>query len=861
MLKFFRRLMVGGLSKRSRAQVRNSPSKLRIDVLEDRVVPATFNVNSLSDILSPTAGTVTLRSAIAAANATPGVNTINLTIPGDYKITLPGTPGEVDNAAGEFAILGSGGNLAINNTSNGTVTVDGANLSRVFDVNPTFSLAGIRVTAGGSKYSMAPTVTISGGGGTGATATAFISKGVVTSVTIVNPGSGYTSAPKITFSGGGGKGAAAVATLTAPNITVTMTGFAIDNGNAGPGIAANGSGGGIRVNSNASLTLDNMTITANSAAADGGGVAMSNVLGAPWTLALSGTTLSGNDAGAKGGGIYTDGAGTLTVTGGTITGNTSVLGGGGVDLDSAPNGQVFGVAITKSGSGFTSAPTVKFTGGGGSGAAGIATIAGGKITAVTITNPGSGYLTAPTVSFIGGRGVGAAGTASLALASAVATFTGATIKNNKALDSIGGGIANAGEGAVAVTGSSITGNTAGTTGGGYSDVNGQGTLTVSTSLISGNVSIGAGGGVFVGGPSASFTDSVVRNNISGAAGGGVFDGGGQLTVQDSTFSNNLASGDGGAIQLQTHGASSVTDSTIASNTALTSTGQANGGGIGTSTAFTGSLVLQSDTINGNSAAIGGGVAAAGSATSSITVENTIIAGNFGDDGTNGADAFGAFLDGGGNLIGVSGSGSGNTGFTAGTTQTGTVAAPLDPMLGALTANGGPTVGATGATASLGTEALLPGSPAIGNGVAGGPSTDERGFPLASKPDVGAFQFQNVALKVTVAAQNNPAAQGSTDTFTITIADTSATALPDDLSSLTVTLSPDFTNVSGPAGSTVSGNTITLSDIGAIAANGSVQFTVTATANTVTSKATVTAVVSSPDTTTTITTGKTSISIQ
>src|SRR2546425_9985708 len=41
-----------------------------------------------------------------------------------------------------------------------------------------------------------------------ATATATLTGGFVTSVTVVSGGSGYTSAPAVTFSGGGGSGAA-----------------------------------------------------------------------------------------------------------------------------------------------------------------------------------------------------------------------------------------------------------------------------------------------------------------------------------------------------------------------------------------------------------------------------------------------------------------------------------------------------------------------------------------------------------------------------------------------------------------------------------------------------------------------------
>lgn len=71
----------------------------------------------------------------------------------------------------------------------------------------------ITVTDGGTGYTTAPTVSITGGGGTGATAVAEVVAGEVVSVTITNPGSGYTSAPTISFTGGGGMDAAATATV------------------------------------------------------------------------------------------------------------------------------------------------------------------------------------------------------------------------------------------------------------------------------------------------------------------------------------------------------------------------------------------------------------------------------------------------------------------------------------------------------------------------------------------------------------------------------------------------------------------------------------------------------------------------
>lgn len=78
-------------------------------------------------------------------------------------------------------------------------------------------------------------------------------------------------------------------------------------------------------------------------------------------------------------------------------------------------GTVASVTITNQGSGYSTPPTVAFTGGGGSGAAGTAVLGtgpdAGKVVSVTITAPGSGYTSAPTVGFSGGGGTGAAGTA------------------------------------------------------------------------------------------------------------------------------------------------------------------------------------------------------------------------------------------------------------------------------------------------------------------------------------------------------------------------------------------------------------------------------------------------------------------
>lgn len=79
------------------------------------------------------------------------------------------------------------------------------------------SVASVTVNSGGSNYTSAPTVTFSGGGGTGAAGTATISGGRVTAVTMTSGGSGYTGAPTVSFSAGGGSSASGTAVIGGPD--------------------------------------------------------------------------------------------------------------------------------------------------------------------------------------------------------------------------------------------------------------------------------------------------------------------------------------------------------------------------------------------------------------------------------------------------------------------------------------------------------------------------------------------------------------------------------------------------------------------------------------------------------------------
>jgi hypothetical protein len=66
-------------------------------------------------------------------------------------------------------------------------------------VSPSEFVSTITVNISGSGYSVAPIVTLSGGGGLGATASASVSGGIVTGITVLTPGSGYSSAPTVTI--------------------------------------------------------------------------------------------------------------------------------------------------------------------------------------------------------------------------------------------------------------------------------------------------------------------------------------------------------------------------------------------------------------------------------------------------------------------------------------------------------------------------------------------------------------------------------------------------------------------------------------------------------------------------------------
>ena len=75
------------------------------------------------------------------------------------------------------------------------------------------------------------------------------------------------------------------------------------------------------------------------------------------------------------------------------------------------DGRLTQIILDNGGTGYTSTPTVSFTGGGGSGASADCEIGGGAVAKIYIQNAGTGFTSAPTVVFTGGAGSGASATA------------------------------------------------------------------------------------------------------------------------------------------------------------------------------------------------------------------------------------------------------------------------------------------------------------------------------------------------------------------------------------------------------------------------------------------------------------------
>ncbi len=303
------------------------------------------------------------------------------------------------------------------------------------------------------------------------------------------------------------------------------------------------------------------------------------------------------------------------------------------------------------------------------------------------------------------------------------TMTGANTNSNGAAVTDFGGL-------LTIDNCNISGNTARNYGAAIDATRG---LTITNSTISGNKTTqGSGGGIYARG-TTKIVNCTISGNSGGTGNGGGLDfaGGGSLTITASTVSGNTASKGAGVFAYSNIGNSTITNSTITGN-------KATGAGGGIAVQGTGTLNLVNDTIVGNKSANGGGLSVGnvglfpvqniGSLT--VNVLNTIVANN--TDTSQKAPDIAGKITARNSLI------FSQTGITfVGSKATDIFG--VDPHLGPLQNNGGPTM----------TMALLAGSIAIDAGddsVLGLPyslTTDQRGLArkAGSHVDIGAFESQ------------------------------------------------------------------------------------------------------------------------
>ena len=349
-------------------------------------------------------------------------------------------------------------------------------------------------------------------------------------------------------------------------------------------------------------------------------------------------------------------------------------------------------------------------------------------------------------------------------AGGILNFGTLTLANVKVENSAPDGIAN--RGMLTLTRSAVTGSA----GGGITNYD-HATVTLTNSTISRNGAHGLvnqGGAIHVSGSTVSFnggtgishwrgtaspldqvriignagrglsltrtTASVIHSTIARNSGGGIYNWRSDLTIDRTAIINNTTTGEGGGILGNTppRGGSEtwITNSTISENSA------ALGGGIFCEDNIYGACLLHlvNTTVAFNEASnAGGGIALSGEEYVSLSLANSIVARN---TAPTAPDLTGAgdyeFVSASFSLIG-DGTGTGLTNDDG--NQVGNVApytALIDPRLGGLLLNGGPTR----------THALLAGSPAIdAASSAECPATDQRGVgrPQGASCDIGSYE--------------------------------------------------------------------------------------------------------------------------
>ncbi len=279
----------------------------RLEVLEDRSVPATLTVNTTLDVLGHANGMLSLRQAVLDANARTTADTIVVPA-GTYNLTLA-EPGDT-GAGGDLDINASGtAALTISGAGAGTTIIDGGGRNRIFDINlfGAVSISGVTMqdgnagplARGGAVWSQYATLSVSNCTFSGNTAFGGGAIGAGRSLTVSNcTFSGNTTA---NLQGGSGGAIYAYGTLAVSNCM----------------FAGNGAGFGGAIYSSGAATIDSSSFSGNSGTRGGA------ILNAGGTMTVSSCTVSGNSASQYGAGILNGGNGKLVIRDSTVSGNTA----------------------------------------------------------------------------------------------------------------------------------------------------------------------------------------------------------------------------------------------------------------------------------------------------------------------------------------------------------------------------------------------------------------------------------------------------------------------------------------------------------------------------------------------------------
>jgi len=765
--------------RRGLAQVQCRGGRLALETLEDRLVPSVTVTNALD---TPIANLLSLREAVTMVDAGQ--------VP-DNTIILPA--GIYLNSTGALNVTHS---LTLQGAGAANTIIDGGGTDRVFVIH-----TGAAVTIQFSGVTIRNGITSGNGGGidlldaAGQSSSLTLMNSIVTgntadsgngnqyeygggialnnaSLTLKNtqvtgnqlPGSndfgggigvglasGLNGSGSITitnssvigntagFFGGG------IAIQDAGVTSVSVTGSTISDNTL---TAADGfGGGGVFVNTSGAVSISNTVISGNTSGGDGGGFASN--FGNPSSITLSGDTVTDNrSSNGNGGGIAFNTYSLTTVQGCTITDNSAFMSGGGLSASNNFNTTITGSTVTDNMAAGTSNMTLTRGGGGGlsfvGGAVGISNSTIGNN--VASTGPGGGLLVTSTsvslttinTSWFGGNIAATNGGAFCSENNASMVVSGSTFDNNLAGNSSGGAIDNAGQNVSLYYDTFQANSVEGANGSGGALYSGSaGAVTVLNCLVLDNIATIGGGGFYQVNGSLSISRSQFTGNVATVDGGALYVLDAAFTATASTFNGNQALQDGGALFYDVLGGNeSLTNDTFTANTAV--------GAGGAIYVAQGSPSFVNDTVNGNTAAtsFGGGIAIF---STGVTFQNTLVVQDAAQSNFDGPDIYitagDAVTDKGGNYV-QSLAASGNSGFGP--------FSPGNPNLGPLEDNGqninalASSAGAPGSSQVVQTEALLPGSLAIGAGVAANaPSVDERGFPSpgAAGVSIGAYEPQ------------------------------------------------------------------------------------------------------------------------